>query len=103
MPGHRLNAFLLESTARFENRHTVFARAERVDKDELFENGQPLNGGVFTVNEVTAGYIYDFARWKHTQWGVGGLGTIDLIPAALNATYGKTPTSFMLFARVKII
>ena len=103
MPGHRLNAFLLESTARFENRHTVFARAERVDKDELFESGQPLAGGAFTVNAISAGYIYDFARWKRTQWGIGGLGTIDLLPAALNGTYGKAPTSFMVFARVKLI
>ena len=103
LPGHRLNAFLLESTIRLENRHTAFARIERVDKDELFESGQPLVGGVFTVGEATAGYIYDFARWKRTQWGVGGLGTVDLIPAALNAAYGKTPASFMLFARVKII
>jgi hypothetical protein len=103
VPGHRLDGFLLESTVRLENRHTLFIRAERVDKDELFEGAQPQTGNVFTVNELSAGYIYDFARWKRTQWGVGGLGTLDMLPAALNTTYGKTPRSFMLFVRVKIV
>lgn len=101
-PGHRLNAYLLESAVRIARTHTIFARAERVDKDELFDSG-PRQGNVFTVNKLGAGYLYDFARWGRTQWGVGASGDVLLIPASLKPAYGSTPTSFMIFARVKII
>src|ERR1700733_15237731 len=38
------NAWLLESALKLGLAHTVFARAERVGKDELFLPGQPLYG-----------------------------------------------------------
>jgi hypothetical protein len=101
-PGRVLNAFLLESAIHAAEVHTVFTRAERVDKDELFDSGPSL-GRTFTVNKISLGYIYDFARWKHTQWGVGGLGSVLLIPDSLKSDYGSAPTSYLLFARVKII
>ena len=97
------DAFLLESAVRIERQHTVFGRVERVDKDELFAAGDPLLGQSFTVNKVGLGYIYDFAQWKRSQWGVGALGSVHLLPAGLKPAYGGTPGSFMLFARVKLI
>ena len=101
-PGGALDAFLLESAIRVERTHTIFGRVERVDKDELFDSG-PLQGASFAVNEISLGYLYDFARWKRSQWGVGAVGTASPMPAALKPTYGSAPTSFMIFARVKII
>ncbi|MFI5347427.1 MAG: hypothetical protein ACHQ51_13720 [Elusimicrobiota bacterium] len=101
-PGKKLDAFLLESAVHMEERHTVFGRAERVDKDELVDAG-PLAGSAFTVGKVSVGYIYDFADWRHSRWGVGGVGSVIVVPAALKPAYGSAPGSFMLFVRAKII
>ena len=102
-PGRDLDAFLLESSVRVSGVHTVFARAERVSKDELFAPGDPLEGRAFGVGKATLGYIYDFARWGRTQWGVGGLGSVNVVPSALRPAYGRLPLSYMLFARVKLL
>jgi hypothetical protein len=48
------------------------------------------------------GYIYDFPRWRHVKVGLGGLGSVAILPASLISTYGETPPSFMLFARLKL-
>ena len=101
-PGHTLDGFLLETAIHVRKVHTLFGRVERVDKDELFDSG-PQAGSVFTVNQLSFGYIYDFASWKHSQWGVGAVGSLGVVPAALKPVYGSAPASFMLFARVKII
>jgi hypothetical protein len=101
-PGNALDGFLLESTVNFRNTHTVFARAERVDKDELFAAPDPRHGISLTVNKASLGYIYDFPEWYHLRWGIGGLGSIHVLPASLDKVYGDTPLSFMLFARVKL-
>ena len=101
-PGHTLDGFLLETAIHVRKVHTIFGRVERVDKDELFDSG-PQAGSVFTVNRLSLGYIYDFARWRHSQWGVGAVGGVSPAPAALRQAYGRTPSSLMLFARVKLI
>jgi hypothetical protein len=48
------------------------------------------------------GYLYDFPRDSHFKFGIGGLVSKYSLPSALASSYGN-PTSFMLFARVKII
>ena len=101
-PGNALDAFLLEATLEWRKSHTIMGRVERVDKDELFDSG-PQTGSIFTVQQVSLGYIYDFARWKHSQWGVGGVGSLGIVPSALKSSYGTAPASLMLFARVKLI
>jgi hypothetical protein len=101
-PGNTLDGFLLESLVNFRETHTIFARAERVDKDELFPPPDVRDGQAFTVNKVSLGYIYDFAHWSHLKFGVGGLGSIFLLPSALETSYGDTPLSFMIFGRIKL-
>ena len=101
-PGEVLDGFLLESTVCFHNTHTIFGRAERVDKDELFLSSSPLADSVFTVNKVSLGYIYDFPKFKHVTFGVGGLGSAQFLPSSLDSAYGDTPLSFMLFVRAKL-
>ena len=100
-PGHRLNAVLLESAAAW-GRHTIFGRAETAQKDELFEAPAPLAGRVFRVSEVSLGYVYDIPVAHHLALGVGGVGTVDVVPSAIKPAYGGGPTSFMGFLRVKI-
>lgn len=100
-PARDLDAFLLESAVR-AGPHTVFARAERVDKEDLFDSG-PLAGRVPGVEAFSLGYVYDFARRGRAKWGLGGVGTLDVLPASARAAYGGTPASFLLFARVKLM
>lgn len=101
-PGGPLDGFLLESTVVFNDTHTVFSRAERVDKNDLFLPTDSRAGEEFTVNKISLGYIFDFPRWKHAKFGFGGLGSVHLLPAILTSTYGETPLSFMLFVRAKL-
>ncbi len=101
-PGNTLFAFLLESTVVFHDQHTFFARAENVQKDELFLPSDPRDGEIFDVTKLSAGYIYDFPRWHHLKFGIGGLGGAFILPESLHSTYGSEPLSFMLFVRVKL-
>jgi hypothetical protein len=101
-PGRELDGFLLESAIHLQDKHTVFGRAERVTKDELFEPPDPRAGKPFTVNKVSLGYIYDFPPMHHVRCGLGALGSVDVLPGRLDSAYGDTPLSFMLFARVKL-
>jgi len=102
--GRRLDAYLLESAIEFFHKHTLFARAERVQKDDLFFDDEPLSGQAFTVGEASLGYIRDIAFGPHTVWGIGGVGTIGFVPRALWNAYGRqNPLSFMLFMRAKLI
>ena len=102
-PGHALDGFLLESELVLRDLNTVFARAERVDEDELFDldPSSPLLGSVFTVDKLSVGYIRDIKLAPHVRFGVGGLVSRYAYPAALDRAYGS-PTSFMLFLRLKL-
>jgi hypothetical protein len=99
--GEATNAFLLESAIRISRTHTVFGRAERAEKNELFPVGDAQAEETFRVGKLTLGYIYDFPRDGHFKIGIGGLVSRYSLPGELKPVYGN-PTSFMLFARVKI-
>jgi hypothetical protein len=101
-PGKILDGFLLETALVLQAKHTIFARGERVSKDELFAPGSPLEGAEFEVNQVTLGYIYDFAMLQKLKLGVGGLGSVAIVPNSLDAAYGDMPSSFMVFMRANL-
>jgi hypothetical protein len=96
--GEATDAWLLESALQFSRAHTVFARAERADKNELFVDGHDT----FTTGKLTAGYVYDFRHEGRLRLGIGGLVSKYSLPDELHSAYGSSPTSFMLFARAKI-
>jgi hypothetical protein len=101
-PGHLLDAFTAEAAASFGQRHVVFARAERVEKDELLDETDPRAGQVFDVGELTAGYRMDF--WNREPWvaGLGIAGTLSIVPRELRDVYGRTPASFLVFLHAAI-
>ncbi len=101
-PKGTTDALLLESTFAWGDAHTVFGRVERTDKDELFPEGGPLAGETFTVGKMSFGYIHDFLRAPHLRAGLGGLGSVALVPAPLKPTYGGTPLSAMVFLRLRL-
>lgn len=102
-PGHTTDAFLLDSAVSI-GRHTVFGRAETVDKDELFANdlASPLRDRSFHVSKFSAGYLYTLPVRAHLALDLGGLVSKYAFPSALDGAYGSDPTSFMLFTRIKI-
>jgi hypothetical protein len=100
--GQASNGWLLESEARLTPVNTVFARLERVGKDELFLPGTPLYGQTFIINSLSVGYIHDFVRLGALRLGLGGLVSTYAYPATLNPAYGYRPTSFMVFARARL-
>ncbi len=100
-PGATLDAFLLESAFNW-GRHTLFGRAENVQKDELFEAPSPLAGRVFRVSAFSLGYIYDIPVARHLALGLGALGTAYALPSAIKPAYSGGPTSFEGFLRLKI-
>jgi uncharacterized cupredoxin-like copper-binding protein len=100
--GHEAtDAYLLESAIAISGVHTFFGRAERAGKDELFPEGDPLADRTFTVGKLTLGYVYDIPVARHLKIGVGGLMSHYALPGDLEPSYGN-PTSYMVFARVKI-
>lgn len=103
MSGDRLDAFLIESSAIFRNRVTLFMRAERVDENELTHDLPGLEGRSFTVNKISAGGIYDFLRTDHAKFGVGSLVSRYVLPNDLKAEYGRDLTGFMVFGRLKLL
>lgn len=101
-PGPTLDAFLVESAVRFRERHTIFGRAERAEKDELFPEDDPREGEIFTVSQLSAGYRFDFWRRGHVVTGIGWLGTVSIVPEEIRGVYGDSPTSGMLFVRATL-
>jgi hypothetical protein len=100
-PGHRLDGLLLESAVNLGH-HTVFARAENVQKDELFVAPSPFADEVFRVGEVSLGYVYDLPVAKHIALGFGVAGTVNFAPSTIAPAYGgEDPTGVMPFLRVK--
>jgi hypothetical protein len=89
---------LLESSWWNGRRHTVFLRAESVEKDELFES-EPLRHEVFRVAKLSGGYTYELSRTGRVGVGIGGLLSLYHLPDEVRAAYGDSPVSFMLFLR----
>ena len=101
-PGETLKAYILETSLNIKKTHTIFSRIERIEKNELFPEGHALEGHIFDVNKVSLGYIYDFPKMNKMQWGIGGQAGVNILPNALENTYGKNTMSYMVFVRMKV-
>jgi hypothetical protein len=100
-PGHALDGILLESAVGI-GRHTIFARFEDVQKDELFMPPSLLAGQVFRVGEASLGYVYDLPVARHVALGLGAEGTVNFVPQAIRAAYGGSPVGYMPFVRLEL-
>jgi hypothetical protein len=95
-------AWLLESSLVIADAETVFLRAERVAKDELFQPGHPLYGQAFDINSASLGFIHDFARIGPARAGIGGMLTVYAYPRRLDPAYGSGPVSCLAFLRIRL-
>jgi hypothetical protein len=98
-PGEDTNAYLLESAVEWKSAKTVFVRAEVVDKDELFAEGDPLHGEVFKVKKLALGFESKLGDLWHGNLAVGVVYDFHFTPAALDAAYGPDPQSWQVYAR----
>jgi hypothetical protein len=100
--GHQdLDAWALESALKPSPGWTIFARAERIETDELTAVGGH-HGPVYRVAKASIGAVRDWDISPHLSFGLGGLYAIDGVPAGLKAAYGSSPSGGMLFARLKL-
>jgi hypothetical protein len=107
-PGTATNAWLLESAVS-HRRHTLFARAEKQENDELFGHGDHESltgddhaGEVFNVGKLSLGYLYDVIATDIYKLGIGGLGSVAFIPSEIEDEYGDRPVSWMGFLRLRV-
>ncbi len=118
---------LLESEAVLDARNTVFGRAEVVQKgvEDLaldavagapaaasLPTATPTTAGLlpsatppdarYTVGALSLGYIRELGRVRGVTFGLGGMGTINVVPASLRGAYGsRTPVGGMVFGRLR--
>jgi hypothetical protein len=101
-PGDTLDGYLVESALIFDKTYTLFARAERVEENELTEGIPGLDHHIFTVGKVTVGGIYDIPVREHLKLGIGASVSRSFLPGELKPFYDGNPTAYMLFARLKV-
>ena len=94
---------LLESEAVLNRRHTVFGRAEYVQK-----TGHDLQvAGIdedarLNVSAVSLGYILELTRGRGVTVGLGARGSVNVVPRTIEAAYGsRTPVGGMVFLRLR--
>jgi hypothetical protein len=100
--GIDLDAWVLESAVKTDANWTVFARAERVQNDELTTLAGGHHGPTFTVGKVSVGAVHDWPLSPHLNFGLGGLYALNFVPGALDAAYGNDPSGAMAFVRLKL-
>ena len=107
------HSFLLESEAVMDRENTVFGRAELVQKtpeDLALDQGPVFPSPVptftsarrFNVGEASLGYVREVWRGNGATVGVGGIGTVNFLPSALEAYYGsRAPAGVFVFLRLR--
>ncbi|HET6897967.1 MAG TPA: hypothetical protein VFK70_06460, partial [Vicinamibacteria bacterium] len=101
-PSRTSDALLAEASVRAGQRHAVFMRAERIEKDELFPSFDPFHVRVFPVGTVQAGYRYELPIGGHVAWGLGASGAVAILPEFLANEYGRRPLSYWIFASARL-
>jgi hypothetical protein len=97
------NSALLESEAVVDRHNTLFARAELVQKSagELGVTAFAADR-VFNVGMASVGYIRELSRGHDVTLGLGASGTVNVVPSALEMTYGsRTPLGATAFLRLR--
>lgn len=100
--GEAKNGWLLETAVSPDDRWTLFARAERIETDELSPGPGGGHGPLYTVGKVSVGVVRDWQVTDHVRFGLGGQYAVNRLPAGLEPAYSGDPDGTMLFARLKI-
>jgi hypothetical protein len=105
--GEFTHSLLAESEAVLDEFNTVLGRAEFVQKGaaELGIDQAPLgfaSNERFNVVALSAGYIRELVRVPGATIGLGGMGTVNVVPPSLDPVYGsRTPLGGTVFLRLR--
>lgn len=109
MTKRNLNSYLAETLYPLSRKDFLTARAERVDKDELFANTPAIEreldrtaGSTFRIGAYTAGYTRDIGTVKNLEAGIGANLTAYSVPAAIQPYYGAHPFGINVYLRFRI-
>jgi hypothetical protein len=95
-------AVLLESSATLRGRHTVFGRAEVVEKPAHDLHAHEYATEVFTVAKMQGGYVREFKPWKGLVPGLGGAVSASVVPPQLASRYnGRVAPGFDIFLTLR--
>jgi hypothetical protein len=98
---------LAESELVVDASNAIYGRVEYVQKtaQDLALDGPPFAfpaARVFGVSALSLGYVRELMRWSSATIGLGAVGTVNVVPRALQDAYGsRTPVGTMLFVRVR--
>jgi hypothetical protein len=103
----RAHSALVESEAILDQSNTLISRAEYVQKSgedlvlDTPEFGVAPNQ-LFNVSAVSVGYIREITRMRGATLGLGAMGTLNVVPSALESVYGsRTPVAGIVFLRLR--
>jgi len=96
------DAWLFESAVSPDDRWTLFARAERIETDELVPGLHGGHGDLHTVAKASFGAVRDWQVAERARLGLGALYSLNRVPGALEPLYGGDPDGGMIFLRLKI-
>jgi hypothetical protein len=100
-PGEATDALLLEGTWTAGS-HTVFARAEWLENDELAHAVADLDETV-ELGEVNVGYLRDFIHERLLVLGAGASARVSFVPRQLEPSYGdRRPLSGLVMLRAAV-
>ncbi|WP_194721644.1 hypothetical protein [Noviherbaspirillum malthae] len=96
------SGYLLESTVRLAGVHSLFGRIEQVGSDNLMRENESMQRQLFKLNRVTFGYFQDLRVSGPVGIDVGAFVSRHLVPSDMAASYGRDPTAYMMFLRLKL-
>ena len=108
-PSGLSHSVLVESDVALDRYNTVFGRTEYVQKtaEDLVLSAPQFGFAAdrsFGVASVSLGYVRELVRGRGATLGVGALGTVSFVPAALQLPYGsRTPLGAMVFVRLRVL
>ncbi|MFN2603406.1 MAG: hypothetical protein ABR582_11695 [Gemmatimonadaceae bacterium] len=100
------HSVLAENETIFDEKNTVFGRAELVQKsadDLALDTESPsVLSGKFNVATTQLGYIRELTRINWATVGAGAAATLNFVPDTLERFYGSLhPVGILLFIRVR--
>jgi hypothetical protein len=104
-----LNGYTAESTLNFLDRNYVYTRLELVDKKDLLRHDDLHRLGFpegqdhpqFRIGAYTFGYARDVWNTDKISMALGSDVTFYSKPEALDQVYGRNPTSYRFFIRLR--
>lgn len=101
--GHLEPSYLLESNLEFGGAHSIFGRAEQVQKGaEDLALGANGPAGEFNITSLVGGYVYEFDRLGSVRTGIGARASVNFIPSSLEPYYGTgAPRGFAIYLRFR--